>query len=61
MPVLEREEYIEQAYFFHSFRDRLVDGLPRRKSWPGSARSCSRPPSFPWPSRSCMPRSRAPA
>ena len=21
MPVLEREEYIEQAYFFHSFRD----------------------------------------
>ncbi len=28
MPVLEREEYIEQAYFFHTFRVRLVDGLP---------------------------------
>jgi hypothetical protein len=28
MPVLEREEYIEQAYFFHTFRDRLLDGLP---------------------------------
>ena len=31
MPVLEREEYIEQAYFFHSFRDRLVDGLPAQE------------------------------
>ena len=28
MPVLEREEYIEQAYFFHAFRERLIDGLP---------------------------------
>jgi hypothetical protein len=28
MPVLEREEYIEQAYFFHTFRERLLDGLP---------------------------------
>src|SRR5262249_34425956 len=28
MPVLEREEYIEQAYFFHPFRERLIDGLP---------------------------------
>ncbi|HZW35201.1 MAG TPA: hypothetical protein VFF52_31050, partial [Isosphaeraceae bacterium] len=28
MPVLDREEYIEQAYFFHAFRERLVDGLP---------------------------------
>src|SRR5215472_4098941 len=28
MPVLEREEYIEQAYFFHTFRVRLLDGLP---------------------------------
>ena len=28
MPVLDREEYIEQAYFFHTFRERLVDGLP---------------------------------
>ena len=27
MPVLEREEYIEQAYFFHTFRERLLDGL----------------------------------
>ena len=31
MPVLEREEYIEQAYFFHSFRERLVDGLPAQE------------------------------
>jgi hypothetical protein len=28
MPPLEREEYIEQAYFFRTFRDRLADGLP---------------------------------
>ncbi len=28
MPVLEREEYIEQAYFFQAFRERLLDGLP---------------------------------
>src|SRR5262249_50795317 len=28
MPVLEREEYIEQAYFFHAFRERVLDGLP---------------------------------
>jgi hypothetical protein len=27
MPVLEHEEYIEQAYFFRTFRERLVDGL----------------------------------
>ncbi len=31
MPVLEREEYIEQAYFFHAFRDRLMDGLPAQE------------------------------
>ena len=31
MPVLEREEYIEQAYFFHTFRERLVDGLPAQE------------------------------
>ncbi|GIW86165.1 MAG: hypothetical protein KatS3mg108_0489 [Isosphaeraceae bacterium] len=28
MPVLESEEYIEQAYFFHAFRERLLDGMP---------------------------------
>ncbi len=28
MPVLDREEYIEQAYFFNAFRERLLDGLP---------------------------------
>src|SRR5580704_1556579 len=27
-PVLDREEYIEQAYFFRAFRDRLTDNLP---------------------------------
>jgi len=31
MPVLEREEYIEQSYFFHSFRERLLDGLPSQE------------------------------
>jgi hypothetical protein len=31
MPVLEREEYIEQAYFFNSFRERLIDGLPSQE------------------------------
>lgn len=28
MPVLDREEYIEQAYFFRAFRERLLDGQP---------------------------------
>ncbi len=28
MPVLDREEYIEQAYFFQAFRERLLDGQP---------------------------------
>lgn len=28
MPVLEREEHIEQAYFFQAFRERVADGLP---------------------------------
>jgi hypothetical protein len=31
MPVLDREEYIEQAYFFHTFRERLIDGLPAQE------------------------------
>lgn len=31
MPVLEREEYIEQVYFFRSVRERLVDGLPSQE------------------------------
>lgn len=31
MPVLDREEYIEQAYFFHAFRERLMDGLPSQE------------------------------
>ena len=28
MPVLDREEYIEQIYFFRAFRERLLDGQP---------------------------------
>lgn len=28
MPVLDREESIEQAYFFHAFRERVLDGMP---------------------------------
>ena len=31
MPVLEREEYIEQAYFFRTFRERLADNLPAQE------------------------------
>jgi hypothetical protein len=31
MPVLDREEYIEQAYLFHTFRERLMDGLPSQE------------------------------
>ncbi len=27
-PVLDREEYVEQAYFFRVFRERLADNLP---------------------------------
>jgi hypothetical protein len=31
MPVLDREEYIEQAYFYHTFRERVIDGLPSQE------------------------------
>ncbi len=31
MPVLDREEYIEQAYFFRAFRERLHDGQPAQE------------------------------
>lgn len=31
MPVLDREEYIEQAYFFNAFRERLADGMPAQE------------------------------
>src|SRR6516225_10789994 len=30
-PVLDREEYIEQAYFFRTFRERLVENLPAQE------------------------------
>lgn len=30
-PVLAQEEYIEQAYFFRTFRDRLADGIPAQE------------------------------
>ena len=30
-PLLEREEYIEQAYFFRSYRERLEDNLPSQE------------------------------
>jgi hypothetical protein len=28
MPLIDREESIEQAYFFHAFRERVLDGIP---------------------------------
>ena len=31
MPPLAREEYIEQAYFFDAFRERLLDGMPSQE------------------------------
>ena len=31
MPVLEREEYIEQAYFFKTFLERLDEDLPSQE------------------------------
>jgi hypothetical protein len=31
MRVLDREEYIEQAYFFHAFRERVLDGMPSQE------------------------------
>ena len=31
MPVLDREEYIEQAYFFRAFRERVLDGMPAQE------------------------------
>lgn len=31
MPVLDREEPIEQAYFFQAFRERVLDGMPAQE------------------------------
>ena len=31
MPILDREEYIEQAYFFQAFRERVLDGSPSQE------------------------------
>ena len=31
MPLLEREEYVEQHYFFRAFRERLLDGMPTQE------------------------------
>jgi hypothetical protein len=31
MPLLDREESIEQAYFFAAFRERILDGLPSQE------------------------------
>lgn len=31
MPLLDREESIEQAYFFHAFRERLLDAIPAQE------------------------------
>jgi hypothetical protein len=31
MPVLDREEFIEQVYFFRTFRERLLDGIPAQE------------------------------
>jgi hypothetical protein len=31
MPVLDREEYIEQVYFFRTVRERMIDGLPAQE------------------------------
>jgi hypothetical protein len=30
-PILEREEYVEQAYFFRTFRERMADNLPAQE------------------------------
>src|SRR3954454_23919211 len=30
-PILDREEYIEQAYFFRTFRERVVQNLPAQE------------------------------
>ena len=31
MPILDREEYIEQAYFFKTFLERLDEDLPSQE------------------------------
>src|SRR5262245_34803001 len=31
MLLLDREESIEQAYFFHAFRERVLDGMPSQE------------------------------
>lgn len=31
MPLLDREEYVEQAYFFRTLRERVLDGIPTQE------------------------------
>src|SRR5262245_6389800 len=31
VPVLDREEYIEQAYFFRTFRERALENMPAQE------------------------------
>ena len=30
-PILDREEYVEQAYFFRIFRDRMAENMPAQE------------------------------
>lgn len=32
MPILDREEYVEQAYFFQTLRERVLDGVPTQEA-----------------------------
>jgi hypothetical protein len=34
-PDLDREEYVEQAYFFHAYLERLLDNAPSQEILPG--------------------------
>ncbi len=53
MPVLDREEYVEQAYFFRVFREWVMDGMTTQDVLAGSARRFSRRPGCRWRSPSC--------
>ena len=59
MPVLDREEYIEQAYFFHAFRERVLDGMPAQDVLSRVSEEILSidSTSYRWPSRSWPPRS----
>ncbi len=54
--ILEREEYIEQAYFFRAYRERIEEGIPAQQVLSAIHEEILATTRLPWPSNSCAAR-----